>query len=214
MNHITKNKGDIAVAEVIRDLTRKGFSIFVPAICEHLPFDLIVYKDGKMLRIQVKYSADAHATANTIWSDKNGSHKRKYEPTDFDYYALYLPQIDRIIYPSISFRGVSFRTTVPNSATPFYWWEDFQELTDSATKKNYRDFGIELTHTVTDKVLMGRIKRRKVIRPSKEELEKLLWEKPVIHLAKDFGVSDKAIAKWAKSYAIIGPPMGHWSKKV
>lgn len=54
---------------------------------------------------------------------------------------------------------------------------------------------------------------RKVDRPSKEELEKLLWIKPTQQLAKDFGVSDKAIEKWAKVYGLTKPPRGYWQKK-
>lgn len=53
---------------------------------------------------------------------------------------------------------------------------------------------------------------RKVVRPSKEELEKLVWEKPTLQIAKDFGVSDKAIEKWCKSYNISKPPRGYWAK--
>jgi hypothetical protein len=43
---------------------------------------------------------------------------------------------------------------------------------------------------------------RKVIRPSKEELEKLVKENPMTQLGKRFGVSDNAIRKWCKSYNI------------
>jgi hypothetical protein len=53
---------------------------------------------------------------------------------------------------------------------------------------------------------------RKVLRPSKEELQKMLWEKPTLHLAKDLGVSDKAIEKWAKKYGCTKPPRGYWEK--
>lgn len=53
---------------------------------------------------------------------------------------------------------------------------------------------------------------RKIERPTKEELEKLLWEKPTSQLAKEFGVSDNAIAKWAKTYGITKPPRGYWNK--
>ena len=49
--------------------------------------------------------------------------------------------------------------------------------------------------------------------PSKEELYKLLWEMPSTKIAKMFGVSDKAICKWCKSYGIQKPPRGYWSKK-
>lgn len=52
--------------------------------------------------------------------------------------------------------------------------------------------------------------QRKVERPTKEELEKLIWEKPTIQLGKDFNVSDKAVEKWTKTYGILKPPRGYW----
>lgn len=54
---------------------------------------------------------------------------------------------------------------------------------------------------------------RKVERPSKEELNKLLWEKPTTKIAEDFGVSDSAVSKWAKSYNLEKPPRGYWGFK-
>lgn len=54
--------------------------------------------------------------------------------------------------------------------------------------------------------------KRKVIRPSKEDLEKLIWENPTIKLAKKFGVSDKAIERWCIGYNIKKPPRGYWTK--
>jgi len=57
-----------------------------------------------------------------------------------------------------------------------------------------------------------RLELRKVIRPSKEELHKLLWESPTVQIAKLYGVSDKAVEKWVKSYDLQKPPRGHWTK--
>jgi len=59
----------------------------------------------------------------------------------------------------------------------------------------------------------SKLASRKVERPSKEDLQKLVWEKPTSHIAKDFGVSDKAIEKWCKSYGIPKPPRGYWNKQ-
>lgn len=213
MAHHTKDKGDIAVTQAIADLTLKGYAILTPTVSEHLPFDFIAYKDGKIFRIQSKYSSDGTAVSKTSWNDKNGNHSKKYNENDFDYYALYLPQIKKVIYPSIKFAGLSFRVDIPNAANPFYWYEDFLDFTDNAQKKTYKDFGIELTHSKTQAVIDGCIKRRKVDRPSKEELTKMLWEKPTLQIAKDFGVSDKAIEKWAKAYGIVKPARGYWAKK-
>lgn len=57
------------------------------------------------------------------------------------------------------------------------------------------------------------VSRRKVNWPSKEELAELLWNKPTQQIAKDFGVSDKAVEKWAKKYKLEKPKRGYWSKR-
>lgn len=57
------------------------------------------------------------------------------------------------------------------------------------------------------------LKGRKVERPSKEELEKMIWETSVSEVARKFGVSNVAVAKWCKSYGISTPPRGYWAKK-
>jgi hypothetical protein len=207
MVHHTKDKGDLAVAKVIVDLTQKGFVVFSPIVCEHLPFDLIGYRNNKCFRFQSKYRENGEIKNKTTWSDKNGTHDHKYSKDDFDYYAIYIPEKDVVCYPSISFAGSVLTTVIPNSPTPFYWFEDFLDLTDAATKKTYRDFGFEITRPKNPKPQF-----RKVLRPSKEELEQLLWSIPMKELSKQFGVSDKAIAKWAKSYNIQTPGRGYWNK--
>ena len=58
-----------------------------------------------------------------------------------------------------------------------------------------------------------RLASRQVERPSKKELEKLVWIKPTFQLAQEFGVSDKAIEKWCKAYGIQKPPRGYWAKQ-
>lgn len=119
--HPTKAKGDIAAAKAILDLVDKGYSVLTPVVSEHLRFDLVAYKDGRFYRIQVKYAAKNGIKDHTIYSDRGGWHENKYEPDDFDFYAVYLPSIDRVVYPSIKFGGCYISTKVPNSPTPFYW---------------------------------------------------------------------------------------------
>jgi hypothetical protein len=58
-----------------------------------------------------------------------------------------------------------------------------------------------------------RVASRKTKRPSKDQLQELIWLKPTAQIALDFGVSDKAIEKWCKSYGIPKPPRGYWAKK-
>lgn len=58
-----------------------------------------------------------------------------------------------------------------------------------------------------------RIGKRKVIRPAKEELTALVWTMPTTHIAKRFGVTDKAVAKWCQACDISKPPRGFWAKR-
>lgn len=49
-----------------------------------------------------------------------------------------------------------------------------------------------------------------LLKPSKEELAKLLWEKPMSKIAEDYSLSENAIIKWAKNYNLEKPPIGYW----
>lgn len=50
--------------------------------------------------------------------------------------------------------------------------------------------------------------------PEKETLEKLMWEKPMQDIAKEFGMTDNGLRKRMKKLGIVIPPMrGFWQKK-
>ncbi len=210
MAHKTKVKGDLATTKVIMDLTEKGFDILVPMVAEHLPFDIVAHKENKLYRIQCKYSSNNAVCHKTSWTDKNGNHIRKYDIQDFDYYGVYLPKIDKIIYPNIKFGGIIIAVEAPKSATPFWWWEDFTSLTDNAIKRTHKDLGLNASDFFKKR---KKANRKSSLRPSKEELEKLIWEEPASRLAEKFFVSDSCIVKWCKKYGIKKPGVGYWSKK-
>ncbi len=50
-------------------------------------------------------------------------------------------------------------------------------------------------------------------KPTCEELRKMVWEAPLVHVAKKLKVSDVAIKKWCKRYGIETPPHGYWIKR-
>lgn len=140
MSHKQKDKGDLAVAKISADLTEKGYSVFVPAFTEHLPFDIIIYREGILNRIQCKYSIDGQIENRTSWTDKHGSHKKYYTKEDFDYFGMYLPTIGVCCYPSISFAGRKIRPDVPGKTNKhgYLFWSDFQDLTTSANPRFIR----------------------------------------------------------------------------
>jgi PD-(D/E)XK endonuclease len=210
LDHRTKTKGDLAVAKTIVDLTSKGYSVLTPVACEHLPFDLVAYKDKRLYRIQVKYNSDGFVSKKTSWSSKKGNHYKNYEPDDFDYYALYLPDLDVVLYPSISFRGHCITMKVPLSTTPFYWWEDFKEFTLIATKRTYKEFNVDLRKRKVNP--NAGLNRRKVERPSKEKLAELVLQMSLTEIGKKYGVSGNAVKKWCNSYGVKLPTKEYWAR--
>ena len=83
--HHTKDKGDLGVAHAIGDLADQGF-VVLTALTEHAPFDLVGYRRGRFVRVQVEYrSLSASGTLEvqfrSSWSDSRGIRVRPLEST-------------------------------------------------------------------------------------------------------------------------------------
>lgn len=50
------------------------------------------------------------------------------------------------------------------------------------------------------------------MRTTREELHRLVWSKPLLRLAKEYGLSDVGLAKVCRRHDIPLPKVGHWSK--
>jgi hypothetical protein len=77
------------------------------------------------------------------------------------------------------------------------------------------DCGIDISKTACRCNQCAAIKQHSHrIKPSKEELENLLWELPFTKIGKKYEVSDNAIRKWCRSYGIVDyPPRGYFIRK-
>ena len=49
-------------------------------------------------------------------------------------------------------------------------------------------------------------------RVTEEYLASILWEKPTVEIARELGITDSAVGKWAKKYGLVKPPRGYWRK--
>jgi hypothetical protein len=47
---------------------------------------------------------------------------------------------------------------------------------------------------------------------TRAELHKLVWEKPMVHVAKHFGMTDVGLRKICLKHSIPTPPVGYWAK--
>ncbi len=86
--------------------------------------------------------------------------------------------------------------------------------------KYCEECGIEIQRSSTNCKKCAVLKYKSCIRyrkvknpPTREELEKMVWEMPTVEIAIRYQVSDKAIEKWCKKYEIQKPPRGYWAKK-
>jgi integrase len=86
-----------------------------------------------------------------------------------------------------------YRNVIDNPAAIKAYWA----LTPSTLPKN-----IEVTLPADDKVTW----------PTGAKLTKLVWQKPMSHLAKELGVTDVAIKKHCVKAGIKLPSLGHWQR--
>ena len=119
--HHTKTKGDLGVLKAQIDLFEQGFTILVP-LTEHLPFDLVAYRDCEFRRVQVKYrSMDRFGKIDvkfsTCWNDRQGTHVRPIDKDEVDLYCVYCPQTDECYYldPRMFGSNASLRVRAPKN---------------------------------------------------------------------------------------------------
>lgn len=133
--HHTKNKGDLGVLKAQLDLYEKGYLILIPQT-EHSPFDLVGYKDGKFLRIQVKYRTSKddkiEVPFKTCWADKNGTHTKDYDKNEIDVMCVYCPDTDKCYYVNPQECNKTFNLrlspTKNNQKTGIHLAEDFLNI--------------------------------------------------------------------------------------
>jgi hypothetical protein len=134
--HHTKDKGDLGVLKAQLDLFEQGFMILNP-LTEHAPFDLVVYKQRKFLRVQVKYkSIDKHGCLTlhfrSSWADSNGLHLRAVDKSEIDLYCIYCPDTDCCYYldPDKFNCSVTLRVKTPknNQEQNVHFADDYRKV--------------------------------------------------------------------------------------
>jgi PD-(D/E)XK nuclease superfamily protein len=99
--HHTKNKGDLGVLHAQLDLALRGYAVLLP-LTEHAAFDLVAYRAGRFLRVQVKYRAARDGVISvplsTCWADRHGVHTVPIDRDEVDLFCIYCPDTDRCYY--------------------------------------------------------------------------------------------------------------------
>ena len=100
--HPTHDKGDVAEAAIILDLTKKGFVVFKP-LTQNTYADLVVIKDDRIETVQVKYVSPVDGKLIVPLRKQSSNAKGttetyKYRETPLNWIAVYSPDPELCIY--------------------------------------------------------------------------------------------------------------------
>jgi hypothetical protein len=114
----------------------KGYIPCIP-LSEHQPYDIVAIGNNKTtFKLQVKYASlrrngTIEVKFRRSWADKNGSHTEHYSKDEFDFYALYCPERDIVLYvpnnPDCP-KVIRFDKTANNQKQYVKWFYDYLKL--------------------------------------------------------------------------------------
>ena len=85
-----KTKGSIAEFHVCADLMRKGWRVLLP-YGENSRYDVVAEKDGRFLRVQVKYVTPKNGVLYVHCQSSNNWSVESYTPSQIDVIAAFNP---------------------------------------------------------------------------------------------------------------------------
>ena len=102
MKLCTTTKGDIGVLKSKCSLYEQGFITFSPDT-DKLPYDLLVSKNDKFYRVQVKYrelekNGSINIRFRSICSNTKGARIKQIDKNAVDFYCVYCPQTDECYF--------------------------------------------------------------------------------------------------------------------
>ncbi len=104
MPAITKIKGDLGQAMVMADALKRGYKVALP-LGEDWRYDLVIEKEGKLLRVQCKYVESTRGVIKVRCETHDGRSYYRYQKTDLDYIAVYDKVTDKCYYIGSSYLG-------------------------------------------------------------------------------------------------------------
>lgn len=113
----TKRKGDVGQSVIMARIMLDGYKVAIP-VGEDWRFDLIVLKDGQLLRVQCKYvTSDGESVRIPCRSCNNWSVK-KYTPQEIDWIVVYDSTTAKCYYVPSSMLGPDGRSEIRLRITP------------------------------------------------------------------------------------------------
>lgn len=135
--NVNKQKGTIGELLVAAELTKKGYYVF-SELGDNAPIDLIAVPEDnlkKVVRIQVKSTTSNQGKITVYLTNNTRSYSRKYGEFDFDIFAIFVEDLNCILYIALSTvyknnKTLTLRTTPPknNQVDKVNFVEDYKEI--------------------------------------------------------------------------------------
>lgn len=108
----TKEKGDLGHMKCVADLMQKGYKILFP-FGEDWKFDIVVYSEGKFLRVQCKYdNGKIDGVVRVKCRSTNNWTNYKYTNRDIDFIAVYHEPTKSCYYVPANLLGDKGRSSI------------------------------------------------------------------------------------------------------
>lgn len=132
LNLSKKTKGDIAELGVAKKLIKNGCRVLFP-YGENHRYDLVAEKDGKFIRIQVKYTTPKKGVLEINCRSSNNWSVLHYNKDEIDLIAAYNPKDEKIYFIPVSKINYSLiklriEPSKNNQKSKIHFAEDFIEL--------------------------------------------------------------------------------------
>lgn len=227
----TKLKGALGIAKAIVAFAELDIPVFQAIGVEHLPYDLVIEDGEGLKKVQVKYRQTGRAYSvevpdATSWSNRGGTHSRKYISADFDVLALYVREVDRVLFVPFEMCGKNISLQRAKTSA-FYWWEDFlsyppaRDVVKRPPAPSERKLWLAAQMGPPKPAFVAKAappvkepgRPTKIAWPTPEKLAELVAGKPVYLVGADLGVAGNAVRKRCISLGIPLKPRGYWAKQ-
>jgi hypothetical protein len=128
----TKRKGMVAELAIMAEAAKRGYRILVP-FGEDCPYDIVVERNGKLERVQCKYTESDGKIVQIKCRSCNNWLNSRYTPLDIDWIATYDHTSGKSYFVPSSMLTPTGRTainlrlvaTANNQASGIHWACDF-----------------------------------------------------------------------------------------
>ena len=128
-----KTKGSIAEMAVASNLLKRGWNVLFP-FGENNRYDLVAEKNGKFLKVQVKYVTPRKGVLSVGCKSSNNWSVDKYTPEQVDFIATYDSANNKVYFvPSSSFNSSSIKLRIAPARN--------KQKANIKYAKNFVDFG-------------------------------------------------------------------------